>query len=196
MDPAHGENVKGKCSPDGVHKEYLWSRQQCNLLSQLLQSEGYEVHLTTTALKEPGLSKRKLEANEIPTKNVKLLISLHNNAAGSDSKWYKATGTEIFTSKGRTQSDIFSSIMYTQFKRDFPTMKLRYGGVDPMDNDKDENFTVLMGNYNAMLIEWLFQDSKDDIELLLNPKVNIDLCESILKGINEINDYVYSKLKH
>ena len=29
LDPAHGNDVKGKCSPDGTHKEYLWSREIC-----------------------------------------------------------------------------------------------------------------------------------------------------------------------
>ena len=28
LDPAHGEDVPGKRSPDGVHREYRWSRDR------------------------------------------------------------------------------------------------------------------------------------------------------------------------
>lgn len=195
LDPAHGANVKGKCSPDGVHKEYYWSRAIVKKLKEALSLKGYEVHLTTDSLNEPGLTKRKNAANAIPTANVKLLISLHNNAAGNGDNWYHATGVEIWTSKGKTQSDIFSSMMLMRFKKDFPDVKIRTGSSDPTDLDKDENFTVLMGNYQAMLIEWLFMDSRWDIEKLLSPTMDDMLVESIVAGIEEINDYVKLKLK-
>ena len=195
LDPAHGNDVKGKCSPDGTHKEYLWSREICKKLASKLDTLGYEVHFTTQGLKEPGLSKRKLEANSIPTSNVKLLISLHNNAAGDGSNWYTASGVEIYTSPGKTQSDIFSSMMYGQLKKDFPKLKFRYGSPDIHDCDKDANFTVLMGNYYAMLIEWLFQDNREEVSMLKDEKVNNALCESLIKGIELINEYVYEELK-
>lgn len=196
LDPAHGENVAGKRSPDGVHREYIWSRNRCQEIEKLLVEKGYEVHWTTRDINEPGLSKRKKAANDIKTNKVKLLISIHNNAAGSGSKWTTATGVEIYTSKGKTRSDIFSSMMYATFKKYFSNLKYRYGGVDPSDCDKDENFTVLMGNYQAMLIEWLFQDSKEDITLLMDDKVNTLFSESVVAGIEEIDQYVHTQLNH
>lgn len=193
LDPAHGADVSGKCSPDGKHKEYAWSRNRCQDLDKILSENGYEVHWTTQSINEPGLSKRKTEANQIITdKPVKLLISLHNNAAGSDGKWHNATGVEIYTSIGRTTSDIFANIMMEQFSQDFPNLKMRYGSST--EKGKEANFTVLMGNYSAMLIEWLFQDGENDIDLLLSPKVNEEFCDSVFKGIEKINDYVITHL--
>lgn len=196
LDPAHGSDVAGKCSPDGVHKEYIWSRKICSQLYTHLIQLGYTVSYTTKAEKEIGLTKRKTIANNVPLEEskVKLLMSLHNNAAGSDNQWYNATGVEIFTSKGKTQSDIFSSIMYAQLHKDFPELAMRYGNRDLWDCDKDENFTVLMGNYQAMLIEWLFQDGRNDISKLTDDKYNERFVESLLKGIEEINDYIHNTL--
>ena len=51
LDPAHGNGVKGKCSPDGTHKEYLWSREICKKLASKLDTLGYEVHFTTQGLR-------------------------------------------------------------------------------------------------------------------------------------------------
>lgn len=197
LDPAHGDNVPGKRSPDGVHREYAWSRNRCQEIEKFLAEKGYEVYWTTRSVHEPGLSRRVQAANKIKTDKVKLLISLHNNAAGADNKWHMASGVEIYTSKGKTQSDIFSSIMYAALKRNFPNLKYRYGGTDPLDCDKDSNFTVLMGNYFAMLIEWLFQDGKEDIALLLDDRINLQFSESVVSGIEDIDKYIQTQLsKH
>lgn len=86
-------------------------------------------------------------------------------------------------------------MMYGQLKKDFPKLKFRYGSPDMQDCDKDANFTVLMGNYYAMLIEWLFQDNREEVSMLKDEKINNAFCESLIKGIEDINQYVYEHLK-
>lgn len=182
LDPAHGSDVMGKASPDGSHREYVWSRHICKLLSEALKSQGYEVYFTNTQDIEIGLTRRQKIANEIkcPVGYKKLLISPHNNAAGSEGKWLKATGYEVWTSKGTTSSDKYAQIFLENLKEDFPKYKSR--GL------KESNFTVLMGNtYSAILLEWMFQDNLEDVGVLKDDKVNGSLVNSLVKSINQID---------
>lgn len=178
LDAAHGKNVAGKQSPDGLHKEYIWSRHMIGLLKPLLEKEGFSYHETVPSEMEIGLSQRVKRANEFPGSH-KLLISLHNNAAGDGSKWHKATGVEVYTCKGNTNSDWWSAIIYNEMKNDFPELVFR--------GQKEENFTVLMGhNYAAMLIEWLFQDNHKDLAFIESEVYNKALAETIVAGLKKI----------
>lgn len=83
IDFAHGSDVPGKQSPDGKHKEYLWSRKVGGMLAERLKQEGFKVAFTNTSDKEIGLSRRREIANNLdPLGGTKFLLSLHNNAAG------------------------------------------------------------------------------------------------------------------
>lgn len=199
IDFAHGCDVPGKQSPDGKHKEYLWSRKVGKWLADRLKSEGFDVAFTNTSEKEIGLSRRKEIANSIETPNggAKFLISLHNNAAGIGNEWCNARGFEIYTSKGQTRSDLFATVIYEQLQEDFPKTdgykhRLDYSDGDP---DKESNFTVLMGkDYWAVLLEWLFQDNKEDVALLEDDRVNLKLVESLTKALIFIDNNL-DKLK-
>lgn len=189
LDPAHGADVKGKQSPDGSHKEYLWSRNIINKMKPLLERQGFEVFLSNQTINEIGLTKRANYATNLKVNpgQYKLLISFHNNAAGSDGRWYNARGVEIYTSSPVTMSDKFSTIALNQLKVDFPALYFRYGGNNPNDLDKDRDFTVLTGKgYYSMLVEWLFQDNELDVALLRDSTVNQRFIDSMVKAINEM----------
>jgi N-acetylmuramoyl-L-alanine amidase len=199
IDFAHGSDVPGKQSPDGNHKEYLWSRKVGQWLAQRLIHEGFDVKFTTSSDTEIGLSRRKEIANNIesPRNGTKLLVSLHNNAAGMGNEWCTARGFEIYTSKGQTRSDLFATVIYEQLQKDFPTYDGYKHRVDMSDGDpdKESNFTVLMGNnYWAVLIEWLFQDNPDDVKLLEDDRVNLKLVDSLAKALIYIDNNL-DKLK-
>lgn len=198
LDPAHGEETPGKRSPDGVHREYKWSRERCKQIELLLKAHGYTVVYTNEWETEIGLSKRVGIANLYAEKDkalIPLLLSIHNNAAGDGTKWMTASGIEVFTTVGRTTSDIFADCVLTQLKEWFPTAKHRYAVDEYLDRDKESKFTVLMGNYSAMLIEFLFQDNKDDVALLADPVVNKRFEDAIVSGIEACNEYVINKIK-
>lgn len=190
LDPAHGADVKGKCSPDGRHHEFAWSRERVKSLRSILTDLGYEVYVTTESENEPGLSKRKNFATQIRKGEKKLLLSLHNNAAGNGNKWMDARGVEVYTTPGVTDSDICADYILGQFGKDFPEIKMRYNRNAKLEKDKEAMFTVLMGaDYMGVLIEWLFQDNKNDVELLMNPEMNRRFESSIVDAIENINDY-------
>ena len=188
LDPAHGEEVPGKRSPDGKHREYKWSRDICLAIGKELANHDIKVVFTNLTQKEIGLSKRKNFANNLETKEgeIKFLVSIHNNAAGNGNNWMQARGFEIYTSKGQTLSDKFASIIFQGLRDDFPNFKARMD-ISDGDEDKEENFTVLMGNYSAVLLEWLFQDNQQDVELLANEKTNWLLVKSLVKSLLYIN---------
>ena len=190
LDPAHGKDVAGKRSPDGVHREYLWSRNRITNLRKLLTSKGYEVYVTTEGENEPGLSKRKHFASLLKSKKRKLLISLHNDASGDGSKWNTASGVSVWTTKGESDSDICAEYFIGQFENDFKDVKVRKSGQGYLKKDFESNFTVLMGSgYMAVLIEWLFQDCKMDVERLENPGMNARFEDSLAKAIEIINNH-------
>lgn len=200
LDPAHGKDVSGKCSPDKSHYEYKWSRERCKEIELILKSLGFKVFYTSESENEIGLSKRKSNANSINIsgKEVKFLLSLHNNAAGSDNQWHDATGIEIWTSPGKTISDFFADKLFEGFKQYFPDNKpvrYRYNENSDLNRDKEEKFTVLMGNYAACLIEWLFQDNKNDVKLLNDKDTNKKFEDAIVEGILYIDDYLQTKIK-
>lgn len=190
LDPAHGSNVKGKCSPNHVHKEYIWSRERVKNIKTLLLSRGYRVFTTTESEEEPGLTKRKNYATQICKGSKKLLLSLHNNAAGSDGKWHSAQGVCVFTTKGVTRSDRCAQIILDRFEKDFPELHIRRYLREDLYEDFEENFTVLTGSsYMACLVEWLFQDNMEDYERLKDPKMNSRFETSLVEAIEEINNY-------
>lgn len=186
LDPAHGSDTPGKQSPDGTHKEYKWSRELCAKLAVALNSFGYDVFYTNAGELECGLTARVAIANKVPGSR-KLLISLHNNAAGLGDKWMNASGVGIYTTKGTTKSDKCAEITIQQLRNDFPELKFRMDTTDG-DSDIENNFTVLTGStYMAFLLEWLFQDNKLDLTLIKSKAYNDRLVLSLVRAVNKIN---------
>ena len=186
LDPAHGEETPGKRSPDGRFREYLWSRMIIEKLAEKLDDAGFCVRETNTSKKEIGLSNRAGVCNMINGK--KILISIHSNAAGNGVEWMSATGFSVYTTKGKTKSDTVAEELMNGFIKDFPELKAR---VDMSDGDKDteENFTVIKkANCPAVLIEWMFQDNKNDVEVLLSDEYTNRLVDSIYNSIIEIEN--------
>lgn len=195
LDPAHGSDVAGKCSPDGTHKEYQWSRKVCNMLEDALLEKDFRVEFTNVYESEIGLSKRKQFASDliVDADQIKLLVSLHNNAAGNGNKFMSARGFEIYTSVGKTKSDEFAEIIMKNLMIDFPTLMGFKHRVDRSDGDldKEANFTVLMGaGYSAILLEWLFQDNKEDLAKLKDENTNRKLVSSLVKSLIQIDDQI------
>lgn len=190
IDPAHGADVSGKCSPDGKHREYKWSRERAKSLRKMLLHLGYEVFLTTESENEPGLTRRRNFATQVRYGSRKLLLSLHNNGAGNGTKWMSASGVEAYTTPGVTDADICADIILRTLKEDFPLLKMRFNKDAFLNRDKEARYAVLMGSdYMGVLIEWLFQDNKKDVEKLLDPEVNGQFEVSLVKAIEEINNY-------
>jgi N-acetylmuramoyl-L-alanine amidase len=188
LDPAHGEDTPGKRSPDERHREYKWSREILEKLNFELMLLGYEVHSTNTSKKEIGLPKRVRKANKIK-RDYPIFISLHNDAS-KNGEWGSATGWTVYTSKGQTTSDKYAEVFYKNMKSEFPELRDRIDTLDG-DHDKEENFYVLRKTHcPAILIEWMFQDTKKDLEIIEDENYKSRLIETLVKSIEEINDSI------
>lgn len=190
LDPAHGDDVSGKCSPDKSFKEWKYSRKIINELKPRLEAEGFRVEISNTTDQEIGLSKRAAFATnlEVEEGQTKFLLSLHNNASGNGTKWGTARGFEIFSHKNpRSVSYRMAEYIIRDLGHYFPEYKMRVFG--PKSLVKQNNYTVLMGSgYYAALLEWMFMDTKEDLAVLKDQEVNekfIDSLVTIFKDLDE-----------
>lgn len=167
LDCAHGKDVAGKQSPDGLFKEWQFSREIWKQVKPLLELEGFEVYMINEQDTEMGLSNRKSYLNSLQPSKPLVCISLHNNAAGADGAWHTASGVEVFTTCGNTKSDAIATLFLEMAQERFPKLKFRMDYTDG-DPDKEANFTVLRSKWPSILVEWLFQDCKKDVELLMS----------------------------
>lgn len=183
LDPAHGKNTPGKRSPDGEHREYIWSRERIiNIVNSILKKKTLGFDLFYPFLyneNEPGLTNRVIKYNDIASNYDKtFVLSLHNDAFGND--WSKPNGISVWTSRGDDDSDLIATDLFQFLKTRYPNDHFRSanwlsGKEKTSDPDWESNFTVLYGNkkikanYDAVLLEWRFQTNKQDVEKLRNP---------------------------
>ena len=197
LDPAHGSDVAGKRSPDGKHEEWKWSRERLKELAPKLIELGYTVVWTNTTDNEIGLTVRKNTASQFAKQHpdlVSLLFSLHNDASGITPEWRSASGVSVWTSIGKTTSDIFADIFLQCFIDLIPDIRHRIYSPKPLERDFENNFTVLMGAYSAVLLECLFQDNKEDVAKLQNPEFNKSVVRCVIEAFDRCNEYVTQKL--
>lgn len=179
---AHGIDIPGKQSPDGTFREWRFSREIQFQVADILKSCGYEVYIINAQDTEMGLSNRKRCLNQLTPTLPLIYITLHNNTAGSEGKWLNATGIEVYSSRGETKSDKIATLFLELCEETFPDFKYRKDFLDG-DPDKEANFTELMSKWPSILIEWLFMDSKNDIQYLKN-----DVHKQLL--VNFLVDFV------
>lgn len=172
IDNGHGENTAGKRSPDGRLREYRYCRDLAAEVVRQLKSQGYDAEQIVTENADISLGERCNRVNawcdRLGAKNV-CLVSIHNNAAGSGAAWMTARGWEAWTSKGQTQGDKLADCLYDAAQKYLPSgTKIRTDMTDG-DRDKESNFTILYrSKCPACLTENLFQDNREDVDLLLS----------------------------
>lgn len=207
FDAAHGKDVGGKSSPDNVHKEYIWSREQIVGISRdLLYYKGLNFDIFFDSVyneNEIGLENRVKNYNIISRQyDNTLVISLHNNAepkktCNSDG-WGKANGIEVFTSRGEDGSDDYATSLVQHLEKCYPEKKFRKGnwlsnGEKIIDPDKEADFTILAGNelvtpeYDAILLEHLFMTNYQEYLELMDKRKNRIFQKNIVNWLLEIH---------
>lgn len=171
IDNGHGENTKGKCSPDGKLREYAWTREIADMLVLELGKMGIDAERVVKETIDVPLSERCRRVNEIcgrlGTSNV-ILISIHCNAVGNGTEWMNARGWSAYTSKGKTKADKLATFLYEEAEKNFISQRIRRDNSDD-DPDWEENFYILRKTKcPAVLTENFFQDNKEDVEFLLS----------------------------
>ena len=167
LDNGHGQETPGKRSPDGLFREYRWTRMFVKRLKEKLETCGYIVFDIVPEDTDVGLSARASRANKICDQYGAgncVFISVHCNAAGNGDRWYNATGWSVYTTEGKTNSDRLAEILCEECEVE--GIRLR---KDTSDGDKDmeKNFTVIYKTKcPAVLTENMFMDSKADVDFL------------------------------
>lgn len=187
---AHGiEVTPGKCSPDGVFKEYRWSRMMCKRLLKRLQDDGYRAIIDHEGLNEIGLSNRAQIVNNYCSvfgkKNV-VYVSIHNNAAGSDGKWKKARNWSIFVAPNASEN---SKKLASYICQEIENQGLDVRRYLPKQDWWPGNFTVLTRTLSpAVLSENLFMDNRADLEIIMSKEGQDKILEAHALGIERYVD--------
>lgn len=173
FDNGHGCDTAGKCSPDGVLKEYAYTREIAKLVIQGLKDKGYECEAIVTEEYDVALDERVRRVNEYCKKygssNV-VLVSIHCNASGMGTRWMYARGVCVYTSKGETKSDELATMFCEEAEKNFKGHNIRKDYSDG-DADWEANFAVLKKTKcPAILTENFFMDNKKDVLYLLSKK--------------------------
>lgn len=196
LDNGHAKSTPGKRSPvfeNGKQFfEYEFARDIVKRISIELEklNIGYKI-ITPEVDQDIALSTRANRVNRYCQKlgkNNCLLISIHANAAGNGKQWMSARGWSVWTTKGKTKSDIYADIFYKEAEKLLPLygMTLR---KDTSDNDYDyeSDFTILYKSWcPAILTENLFQDNKIDCEFLMSEKGREIITQIHVNAIKKI----------
>ena len=116
---------------------------------------------------------------------MKILISVHVNAAGDSSQWMNATGWSCYTTPGQTESDTLANCLYEAAINNFPGRRIitDYSDKDP---DWEENFYMLRKTLCvAVLSENFFMDNKSDLEYLQSEAGKQAIIDTHVEGIIE-----------
>lgn len=185
IDNGHGEETPGKRSPDGLLREYLYTREIAAKIVNELKEHGYDAELLVPEARDIPLSERARRANEWCGKLGKdavLLVSVHCNAAGNGA-WMNARGWSAYTSKGKTKSDELATMLYEVAEANFPKQKIRKDMSDG-DPDWEESFYILCKTKcAAVLTENFFQDNKEDVSYMLSSEGRTQIVKTHIDGI-------------
>ena len=184
IDNGHGSNTAGKCSPDKKHREYKWSRDFSSRLETALKANGYNAKRIVTETIDISISTRCSRVNiickEFGAKNV-ILISIHNNAAGSDGKWHEARG---FSAHVYLNASANSKKLATCITKAVDGKGIKIRKPLPTQYYWPQNIGICRDtNCPAVLCENLFQDNKEDVALLYDEAFLSKLCDAYVEAI-------------
>ena len=183
LDNGHGVNTPGKQSPDGLLKEYAYTREIVKRIFNSLKELGYEPYILVPETEDVSLSMRVKRANNIYNASNKkaILISVHCNAAGADGKWHSAQGWSVFVAQNASaNSKKLADCLKKAADDEKLKVRLQYSNksywVQSLAVCRDTNCP-------AVLTENMFQDNKKDVEFLLSEDGKKKITELHVNGI-------------
>ena len=192
IDNGHGSNTAGKRSPDGLFREYAYTREIAAEVSYRLRRLGYDCELLVPELFDVSLIERvhrvNVKCQTYGASNV-LLVSIHCNAAGNGKEWLNGRGWEAWTSPGQTEGDKLAECLYQSALNIFaPGTPIRSDWGDG-DFDKENHFTILSKTLcPAVLTENFFMDNKADVAYMLSDEGKEAIVRCHVEGIKKYID--------
>ncbi len=186
IDNGHGSDTKGKHSPDGRLKEYLWARDVAKRIQAKLKSLGYDARLIVPETRDISLRERTRRVNDICRQvgsKKCLLISVHNNAAGADGKWHDARGWCGFVAPNASaNSKRLARILWEHADR----AGLRGNRCVPAERYWVKSLAMCRDtNCPAVLTENLFMDNRADAEYLKSESGKETIADLHIAAIKE-----------
>lgn len=195
IDNGHGDPplTGGKLSPDGRLKEYEYCRDIAGRVSRILTLRGIDTMLLAPEKSDTPLNERVRKVNawcrKLGAGNV-VLVSIHNNAAGSDRKWHKARGFSVFVSQNASGK---SKRLARIFTDNAEGMGLTGNRAVPPEKYWVQSLAMTRDTHcPAVLTENLFQDNMEDVDFLLTEegrqavtRLHVDSIVQYIKSLKE-----------
>lgn len=190
IDNGHGDPSLsgGKCSPDNRLREYHYCREIAQRVSRELSLRGVEALLLVPEKTDTPLKERVRKVNawceRRGAQNV-VLVSIHNNAAGSDGKWHSASGFSVFVSKNASSKSKKLARIFTDNATDMGLMGNR---CVPTEKYWVKSLAMTRDTAcPAVLTENLFQDNQEDVDFLLSEEGKRTI---VALHVNSIIEYI------
>lgn len=191
IDCGHGGLLNGKYTtglkkmfkfPNGeVAYEGVINRMFGKMIGDMLIEKGYNVVYTV----EPSdptdtpLWKRVAISNKY-RKDEALFLSIHCNAFNS-----RAHGSEIFTTVGKTMSDLLADDIMREINKSCKELKMRWDLSDG-DLDKESQFYVIRKTrLYAVLLECLFFDNWENYQLTKDEDFVCIFSSAVARGVDK-----------
>lgn len=189
IDNGHGSNTPGKRSPDGLLREYAYTREIAADVVYKLRKQGYDAELLVPELYDVKLLERTHRVNvkcQTYGASKVLLVSIHCNAVGNGKEWMNARGWEAWTSAGQTEGDRLAEYLYESAIESFaPGTAIRSDWGDG-DFDKENQFTILSKTLcPAVLTENFFMDNMEDVEYMFSQEGKDAIVRCHVEGIKK-----------
>lgn len=181
LDPGHGVESPGKCSPDKSYYEHEFALDMARRIQAHLERCGVRVVLTRT---DEHCPTGKANTNDLLKRvaisdaaGADLFVSIHSNASGNE--WSNASGLMIYTSAGPETASRNVAAKAVLSRMTAAGVELR---GSPLVHDIELVVTRKTAA-PAMLIEYGFHTSKTEVELLKKDNYRAKLAEATAKGV-------------
>jgi len=183
IDNGHGENTKGKRSPDGRLREWAYTREISDRVVLGLRKKGIDAERIVKEDSDVPLSERCRRVNAIykDTGKKAILVSIHCNAAGNGANWMNAKGWSVYVSNNASASSkkLAECLSETVLSIGIPVRK-----PSPDKLYWQQNLAMCRDtNCPAVLTENFFQDNKEDVEFLLSARGKDAVAKIHIEGI-------------
>lgn len=181
LDPGHGVESPGKCSPDKSYYEHEFALDMGRRIQAHLERCGVRVVLTRT---DEHCPTGKADTNDLLKRvaisdaaGADLFVSIHSNASGNE--WSNASGLMIYTSAGPKTASRNVAAKAVLSRMTAAGVELR---GSPLVHDM-ELVVTRKTVAPAMLIEYGFHTSRTEVALLKNGSYRAKLAEATAKGV-------------
>lgn len=181
LDPGHGVESPGKCSPDKSYYEHEFAMDMARRIQAHLERCGVRVVLTRTGEHCPT---GKADTNDLLKRvaisdaaGADLFVSIHSNASGNE--WSNASGLMIYTSAGPDTASRNVAAKAVLARMTAAGVELR---GSPLVHDIELVVTRKTAA-PAMLIEYGFHTSQTEVELLKKGSYRAKLAEATAMGV-------------